>query len=106
QAATRVKAERLAWRRTVRLPEHVGACQRGVAAQIDFHRRCEPAQSIAVAFGLKISRLRQVYLCRQLLHPVLATRLVEQADGRRVAGKLLTGKGIDDVQRHRHWRSS
>ena len=85
-----------------RLPERVGARQRGVAAEVDLRDRREPPQAVAVAVREEEGRLGQVHLRGQRLHPRLAGGPLQQADRGRVAGEGARGEGVDLVQRRGH----
>ena len=94
-----------AGREPAAFPQHVRAGQRGMAAQIDFVRRREPAQIeslVAHRAGHQEGRLRQVHLARDVLHPLLIAHRGLHAHGGRVAAKRRVGEGIDVNDRLRH----
>src|ERR1019366_8529999 len=86
---------------------HVRAGHRGVAAEIHFHRRCEPAQMVAILPRGDLPRdqeggLREIHFARHVAHPLLGRRLAEYAHRRGISRKRAVGKSIhlDDSNSH------
>ena len=78
------------------LPQYVGARQRGVAAEVDLDRGCEPAE--VESPGLTANEeggFGQVHLTRHSLHPHGVGRSGQDAHGRRIAAERLAGECVD-----------
>jgi hypothetical protein len=73
-----------------------------MAAELDFDRWREPAQTVVLSLGMEKSGLGQIHLPGHELHPAGLGRRREQTHGRRVAGKRLLGKSVnmDDADAH------
>src|SRR5439155_4738793 len=74
QAALRMEADLPARREVTLLPQHVRARERRVTAQRDLDGGGEPAQPVALVFGMEERRLGEVHLARHVLHPALVVR--------------------------------
>ena len=91
-----MEAGRCIRRQMAFLPQHVGARQRGVAAEVDLDRGREPAQVELAVFPANEERgFRQVHLARHPLHPHGVGRSGQHAHGRRVAAERLAGESVD-----------
>jgi len=77
------------------LPEHVGARQRGMAAEIHLAGGSKPAQIEAIEPPNQKGGLGQVHFPSHLLHPPGVSHRRQQANRRGVAGEGLIGKRID-----------
>src|SRR5512134_3880756 len=71
------------------------ACERGMPAQIDFDRRCEPPQIKSVRSRAEKCGLRQIHFACDLLHPYVVPGLAQDTDGRRISSERYRRKGID-----------
>src|SRR5947208_13431447 len=76
------------------------ARQRGVTAEVDLHDRCEPAKRPSVGARQQESRLRQIHLSADALHPLRTPLAIEKADRRRIAAEWLVGEGVDLKETH------
>ncbi len=79
-------------------PQHMGAREGGVTAQVDFHLGGKPAQVVAVVAPAEKRGFGLAQLCRDRLHPAILLRLVEQHHRRRVPREGLAGKGVDQKE--------
>jgi len=93
--ATGVKACLLRGGQAALLPKHVRAGQRGMAAQVHFDRRSEPAQVVAAILRDQEGRLGEVHLARHIPHPALLGSCREDTHGRRISGERPAGERID-----------
>ena len=94
EAALRVEARLRVRRKRARLPQHVRAGQRGVAAERDLHRGREPAQRVAAVVRVQERGLGEVHLHRHVLHPHLVARTLHHAHGRGVPHERPLGERI------------
>lgn len=80
--------------------------QRGMAAEIDFRRWGEPAQTPAIPIAAGKCRFRQIVLAGDCLHQMVGQPRVENENGGRIATKQAVGEGIYLIhaQRLRHCR--
>src|SRR5262249_5574221 len=77
------------------LPEDVRRGQRGVAAQVHFAFRGEPAQVEMVGLPDEEGRLREIHLPGDGLQPAILSPGREQADRRRIAGEGAVSEGVN-----------
>jgi hypothetical protein len=92
----RVWKPRLMGRRQVTVfPQHVGAGQGRMAAQVYLHRGGEPAQVVAVVVRRQEGGFREIHLARHIAHPLLGGWRREHANGGGIAGEGAGGEGID-----------
>ena len=77
-----------------------GKCR--VTAEIDFDRRREPPKIIDSIARNDEGRLREVILCRNILHDVVIEPRIERADGGRVSGEGTHGESVDLIDRNVH----
>src|SRR5690348_11164220 len=75
-------------------PQHVRARQRGMPAQVDFHRRREPAQIVASILWNKERRFREIHLAGDVAHPGFGRRMGKDTDAGGIAGERAAGEGI------------
>ena len=86
------------------LAQRVGRGQRGVAAEVDLGGRREPAQAELerIAGRRQVRRLGDAELGGQRPHAGVVERLVEEADGGRVAAPETLAEGVDPGDRDAH----
>ena len=68
-----------------------------MATQIDFHRRSEPSQVVALGVGHQVRRFRKVHFHRHVLEPSVVLPLIEQHNCGWITGERAVGKGVNDV---------
>ena len=71
-----------------------------MSAKLLLHARREPPDPESVALAQKKRGFRKVVFRSDLLHPRIRDRVIEQADGRRIAGKRRVRKRVDDILLH------
>ena len=77
-----------------------------MAAEVDFRRRSEPAKVKfwARAEPLRKGGLREIHLCRHILHPCLVSRFGQHANRRGVAGETTISERVDLADANAHVR--
>ena len=97
-----MKASCLARIEVTLVPEHVRARERRVTAQIHLGRGREPAEVVSLLVPDEKGRFGEIHLARDVLHPPIGRRLVEDADGGRIPGERPVREGIHlgDLQWH------
>ena len=101
QAAARLKSRRLIRIEQLFGPERVSAGQRRVTAQIDLHRRSEPAQRPVISAMQQEGGLGEVHLRTHLLHPCRFALAVEQNDRRGISLERPNRERVDVENPHR-----
>ena len=76
-------------------PGAVRAGERGVAAEIHFHGRREPAQRESVVAWKKKRRLREIHLRGDVLHPLRFAFAIEKTDRCRISAERSVRKCVD-----------
>src|SRR6267154_3074705 len=90
------------WFQMTVFPQHVGAGERRVAAEIDFDRWREPAEIVAVALLHQKCGLGETHLARDVQHPGRFRGFGENANARGIAGEGFVGERVDlgDAEAH------
>src|SRR5712692_6003549 len=100
QAAPGMETRRFTRRNQLLFPQRMRAGQRGMTAEVDLHDRCEPAKRPSVGARQQESRLRQVHLRADALHPLRAPLAIQKTDCRWIPAKGLVGEGVDLKESH------
>src|SRR5882762_1827167 len=84
------------------LPQHVRTRERRMAAEIDFDRRREPAEIVALASLHEEGGLGEVHLARDVEHPCGFGGLRKDADGRGISceGSIRESINLRDAEAH------
>jgi hypothetical protein len=102
QTAARVKTSLCVGGEMTVLPEHVGAGNRGVAAEIHFDRWRKPAEMETIFLRHQEGRFRKIHFSRYPAHPLLGWAGRQDANGGGIPRKRPIGESIYLYNTHRH----
>lgn len=84
----------------VKVEEHIGGSQSGVAAEIDLAAGSKPAQGVFFSGSDRKCSFRKIVFSGNAEHQLVREPLLQNADGCGIAMENLVSKGINNILFH------